>query len=354
MSDDKNKKVSVVVFALGIICAFLIGLIIGFIANLFLFNTGCFISHYEHLSPSIGHEFSDHFIRRDILFHEPGNNELWNDNYLTIPTGKGSIETSVFIDDKPAKDLKLCLLLASGRATEPAVVDSEGKAHFHLPSGKYFLNGILLFNMSEEVNDKIFVNRIAYSQKGNFALANLNGDSVNRLYEDLQKRYGKDKAADSLAERLIVYGGFEDRFPFEVAEKTYRLPALHYRTPVALVLPACGTSISLEALKFVWKPYPNATSYNIRIQHIKQNGTSTFYTPLAQIVGWGDVAISTKEIEKCAMKDFNENCRKKFVGFQAGQYYSVNIIALSNRDGVLSASQEGDMDQACRFGIKGE
>jgi hypothetical protein len=221
MSEDKKKKVSIAVFALGVICAFLVGLVVGFMMNIFLFNTGCFISHYKRLSPSVGHEFSDHFVRRDILFHEPGNDELWNDNYQTISAGKGSIETSVFFDDKPAKDLQLCLLLASGRATEPAVVDGEGKAHFHLPFSKYFLNGILLFNMSDNVNDKIFVNRIVYRQKGNFALANLNGDSLNRLYEDLQKRYGKDKAVDSLAERLTVFGGFEDRFPFEVAEKTY-------------------------------------------------------------------------------------------------------------------------------------
>jgi hypothetical protein len=86
-----QKKFSTFVLVLSVTCAFLVGIIGGYLgANMMLFWR--FASFPMRSMVSNDSNENEHSTRKDILFYNPGNDNLWNTNYKQIPAGKGEIK----------------------------------------------------------------------------------------------------------------------------------------------------------------------------------------------------------------------------------------------------------------------
>ena len=146
--ENQNRKFSTAILVLSVSCALFIGFIVGyFTCNLMMFRN--IVSSYQ--SPTFTsiplERKADQ--RKDIIYYNPGNDELWKDSYKEIPEGKGLIKGQVFIDDKPAIGLEISFILASGQKTQKSTVDKNGFYKIHVPKGKYYLNGLLIHSKSD-------------------------------------------------------------------------------------------------------------------------------------------------------------------------------------------------------------
>ena len=249
-----QKKFSTPVLALSVACALFVGIIGGYLgANMMLF--------WRFSSVPMGGVVSnnsykyEHNTRKDILFYNPGNDNLWDTNYKQIPAGKGEIIGKVFIDDKPAQDLELSLIIADGRKTLKTTVDQEGKYKINMPIGKYFLNGVLIYNKSQEINDKFLINKISKDEGMSILIENTNNRSVQDDYLKLEKEFGPEEAAKKLLKSFVASTPFRDKYPFEIGDSPFIFPDFQYRSPIIVLSPANNTKIILFPERLKKKSY---------------------------------------------------------------------------------------------------
>ena len=271
-----QKKFSTSVLVLSVTCAFLVGIIGGYLgANMMLFWR--FASFPIRSVVSNDSNEYEHSTRKDILFYNPGNDNLWNTNYKQIPAGKGEIIGKVFIDGKPAKDLDFALILANGRKTQKSTVDQDGKYKISIPMGKYFLNGILIYNKSQEINDKFLINKISKEEGMSILIENTNNRSIQDDYLKLEKEFGSEEAAKKLLKSFVASTPFRDKFPFEIGDTPFIFPDFQYRSPITVLSPANNAKIPIDELRFIWAPIETASYYKATVTEIERKGTTTSY-----------------------------------------------------------------------------
>lgn len=332
-----QKKFSTPVLVLSVICALLVGIIGGYLgANMMLFWRFAGFPMRGGVS-SDSNEY-EHNTRKDILFYKPGNDNLWNTNYKKIPTGEGNITGKVFINDEPAKNLEFSLILANGRKTQKTTVDQEGRYNIGLPIGKYFLNGILIYNKSQEINDKFLVNKISKEEGMSILLETTNNRSMQDDYLKLEKEYGPGEAAKKILKRYVASTPFRDKFPFEIGDSPFVFPDFHYRSPITVISPANNTKILIDKLRFIWDPVEKASYYKVTVTKIERKGTTTSYRNALTLSN-----IDTNQIGYADLfKRLNENNAKEdcdqIEELKEKQLYGFRVIAYDTTNKIISAS----------------
>ncbi len=338
-----QKKFSTPVLVLSVICAFLVGIIGGYFgANIMLFWRFSSIPVRSVVSnDSIEYENSS---RKDILFYKPGNDNLWNTNYKQIPDGKGEIIGKVFIDDKPAQDLEFSLILADGRKTQKAKVDHTGKYKISIPIGKYFLNGILIYNQSQKVNDKFLINKISKEEGMSILIENTDKRSIQDDYLKLEKELGPEEAAKKILKSFVASSPFRDKFPFEITDSPFIFPDFQYRSPIAVLSPANNEKISIDNLRFIWKPVEKASYYKATVTRIERKGTTTSYRN----------ALSLSNIESNQIKytdlfeRLNENKGRdecdQIEDLVGNELYGFRVIAYNKDNQIITASSDSSTE----------
>jgi hypothetical protein len=289
--------------------------------------------------------------RKDIIYYSPGNDELWQDSYKEIPEGNGLIKGQIYIDVKPATGLELSLILASGQKTQEATVDKNGFYEIHLPKGKYFLNGLLIHNKSDLLNDKYLINRIALEEGIPLLLDDSKTKNIQKEYSELEKKYGAKKAAEEILKNHMASSGFKDRFGFEVTDKPFALPVFHYRDPVKILSPVENSTVNSADLKFIWAPVANAAYYKLRISRIDKNGTTTSYSPVITHDNISTNQIGYNELLKSLPKPgANNDCDTRET-LEPKKIYGLKIIAYNKNNQVITASSL-DSTELVLFSIK--
>jgi hypothetical protein len=282
----------------------------------------------------------DHFVRRDIVFYNPGNDDLWKERYNQIPAGNGEIDGKVFIDDEPAKNLEFSLLLANGRKTLKTKVGPDGKYKISLPAGKYFFNGILIFNKSSVINDKFLINAISKEEGLSILMDHANNKSIQAEYLKLEKQLGPEGAAKKLLKNFAVSTPFNDKFPFEIGDKPFAFPDLYYRSPIIVLLPANNAKVALKNLMFIWQPVPKASYYKATITQIERKGTTTSYRnalTLSHIetnqIKYGDL------LEKAAKENAGDEC-DRIEDLKENELYGFRVVAYNVENQIVTASSD--------------
>lgn len=338
-----QKKFSTPVLVLSVICAFLFGIIGGYlISNVMLFWKFNSIPVNSMVSnDSYGYERT---ARRDIVFYNPGNDDLWNENYKQIPEGDGEIIGKVFINDKPAHDLEFSLILANGRKTENATVDKEGVYKISIPVGKYFFNGILIYNKSQEINDKFLINKISKEEGMSILVQNINTKSIQDEYTKLEKEIGAEEAARKILKNFVSSTPFRDKFPFEVGESPFAFPEIHYRSPIIVLSPASNAKIPLANLKFIWEPVERALYYKATVTKIERKGTTTSYRNVLTLGNIDRNQIEYTELIARLRKDELKNDCDQIEDLEENELYGFRVVAYSPENQIISASSDSSTE----------
>ena len=278
--------------------------------------------------------------RRDIVFYNPGNDDLWNENYKQIPAGDGEIIGKVFIDDKPAQDLEFSLILANGRKTIKTTVYQGGNYKISVPAGKYFFNGILIYNKSQEINDKFLINQISKEEGMSILIENVNNRSIQDEYSQLEKEIGPEEAAKKLLKSLVANTPFHDKFPFEIGESPFVFPEIHYRSPITVLSPVNNPKIPLGSLKFIWEPIEKASYYKVTVTKIERKGTTTSYRNVLTLSNINANQIEyTDLIAKLKKEEVKDDC-DQIEDLQENELYGFRVVAYSPENQIITASSD--------------
>jgi len=287
-------------------------------------------------------DYASRPVRKDILFYEPGSDYVWSDQYEEISKGDNIIKGKVYIDDEPAEGLEIALIIASGRQTPRATVNSQGDFSISVPEGEYYLNGIIIYNLSDRIQDKIFINKIAKDEQGYFDHPIQSSDEIMKIFQELSDKYGSEEASKRITDQLQDVVVSRDQFKFVVTDKGYTLPDFHYRKPVKIISPLHVSSVSLEKLQFIWEAVPNAHTYKISVEHIVKKGSTTSYYPV----------LTCDNIEKNFIKYDDALQKTKEQDYLWGgvnplepnNLYGWRIVAIDNKGKIITSSDEDISD----------
>ena len=338
-----QKKFSTPVLVLSVACALLVGIIGGYLgANIMLFWRFASIPMRSVVSnDSVEYENS---TRKDILFYNPGNDNLWNTNYKQIPDGKGEIIGKVFIDDEPAQNLEFSLILADGRKTQKAKVDQAGKYKIRIPIGKYFFNGILIYNQSQEINDKFLINKISKEEGMSILIENANNKSIQGDYLKLEKELGPEEAAKKLLKSFVASTPFRDKFPFEIGDSPFIFPDFQYRSPIIILSPANNAKISLGNLRFIWQPVEKASYYKATVTKIERKGTTTSYRNALTLSNIEKNQIQYAELFERLNENKEKNDCDQIEDLKENELYGFRVIAYNMDNQIITASSDSSTE----------
>lgn len=340
-----QKKFSAPVLVLSVTCALLVGIIGGYLgANMMLFWKFASIPMRSGVTND-SNEY-ENSIRKDILFYNPGNDDLYNTNYKQIPAGKGEILGKVFIDDEPAQDLEFSLILANGRKTQKATVDQEGKYKISIPSGKYFLHGILIYNKSQEINDKFLINKISKEEGMSILIENTNNGSIQDDYLKLEKEFGPEEAAKKLLKSFVASTPFRDKFPFEIGDSPFVFPDFQYRSPITVFSPANNAKISIDNLRFIWEPIEKASYYKATVTKIEKKGTTTSYRNALTLSNIENNQIKYTDLfERLNENNDKDDC-DQIEDLKENELYGFRVIAYNIDNQIITASSNSSTELA--------
>jgi hypothetical protein len=335
--ENQNRKFSTAILVLSVSCALLIGFIIGYFTSNFMMFRNIVSFDQSPTFTSIPHEKRSD-LRKDIVYYNPGNDELWKDSYKEIPKGNGLIKGKIFIDDKPAMGLEISFILASGQKTQKTVVDKSGFYEIHIPKGKYYFNGLIIHNKNDFLNDKFLINRVALEEGISMTLDNAKNQNIQKEYSELEKKYGAKKATEELLKNFTASSGFKDRFSFEVVDKPLDFPVFHYRDPIRILSPVENSTINLADLKFIWSPIENAAYYKLHISRIDKKGSTTSYYPVISHDNIRENQISYNELLKSRPTTESKNKCDTLETLEPRKIYGVKIIAYNKDNQIITAS----------------
>lgn len=335
--ENQNKKISTSILVLSVSCALLIGFIIGYFTSNFMMYRNIVSFDQSPSFSSIPHERKAD-QRKDIVYYNPGNDELWKDSYKEIPEGNGLIKGQIFIDDKPAIGLEISFILATGQNTQKSVVDKNGFYEIHIPKGKYYFNGLIIHNKNDLLNDKFLINRIALEEGISMTLSDGKNQNIQNEYSELEKKYGAKKAAEELLKNRMASSAFKDRFPFEVGDKQLDFPVFHYRDPIKMLSPVENSTVNLADLKFIWPPIENAAYYKLHISRIDKKGTTTSYYPVISHDNIKGNQITYSEILKYRPTAESKNECNTLESLEPRKIYGIKIIAFNQNNQIITAS----------------
>ena len=338
-----QKKFSTPVLVLSVICAFLVGIIGGYFgANMVLFWRFASIP-MEGVVSNDSYE-QEHSTRKDILFYKPGNDNLWNTNYRQIPAGEGAIIGRIFIDDKPAHELQFSMILANGRKTQKATVDQDGKYKISIPTGKYFLNGILIYNKSQEINDKFLINKISKEEGMSILIETKNTKTLQDDYLKLEKEFGPEEAAKKLLKDFVASTPFRDKFPFEISDSPFTFPDFQYRSPITVLSPANNEKISIDNLRFIWEPVEKASYYKATVTRIERKGTTTSYRNALTLSNIENNQIKYTELfERLSENKDKDEC-DQIEDLTENELYGFRVIAYNMDNQIITASSDSSTE----------
>lgn len=276
--------------------------------------------------------------RKDIVYYRPGNDDLWRDNYKQIPEGNGSIVGKIFINDNPAKDLEFSLILASGQKTKKTKVNIEGDYNISLPKGKYYFNGIVIYNKGQDINDKFLINKISKEEGLSLLLESTNNELIQNEFSKLEKELGAKEAAKLLLKSLVNSPPFRDKFPFEIGDTPFKFPDFHYRNPITILSPANNSKLHLDSLKFIWEPVETASYYKVSITNIEKKGTTTSYHNVFSLNNIANNYISYAELfNKIRNSEKNEEC-EDVKPLKPKKIYGLRVLAFNADNQIITAS----------------
>jgi hypothetical protein len=355
MTEGKERRVSIPILVLSIVCALCIGWIVGFFSFIFYaqYRMGfLFPSHEISLAGEAADDMDsagDRIVRREILFHKPGSNLLWRDRFEVLDPGPGRIAGRVYVEDRPVAGLKMALLIAPGRRSQIVETDVNGAFEVPILPDRYFLNGFLFYNSEEMLAGTLLVNRLQNYEGRPFNVGDGDYGKTMDTFETLKGQVGPQEAARALADKVLIESRFE--FQFEVTNAPVAFPDLHFRKPIAIIAPKGKVSTTKEALKFVWGPHPRAATYRLTLSEITREGTTTRYDPIAAVRGIKEPFIDYPDLIQRSLAQRPENCSDETREIKKGRLYSIRVMAFDKDNQVLTASSEYVSDTSA-FSLK--
>lgn len=323
------------VFILSIMCAFLVGVILGYFLHGYL-RVQRVHSYYEPVTENIEYDYLATPFRQDIIYYQPHGDKIWSSQLEEIPSGHGSIMGYVYIDDEPAESLEIALLLAPGRKTQTTITDQDGKFVISIKKDNYYFNGIAIYNPVSNLTDRLLVNKVASYDIDNLGCILNEANAHIEEFEKLSEKYGPEEASQRIAEQLQSLSELYGKCPLLVKDEVITLPAFRYRKPIKIISPSYNAHIVLEKLKFVWESIPDAQSYKISIDYVEKKGATTSYHTIMVCKGVKENYISYDDLVQ----------RNEYTEMYAAQSlrpentYGVQIIAYDNEGNVVTASGE--------------
>lgn len=340
-----QKKFSTPVLVLSVACALLIGIIGGYLgANMVLFWKFASVP-MGNVMTTDSNEYRNS-IRKDIIFYNPGSDDLWDTSYKQIPAGNGEILGKIFINDKPAQGLEFSFILANGRITQKAEVDQKGKYKISIPSGKYFFNGVLIYNKSQEINDKFLINRIAKEEGMSILLENAENGSIQDDYLQLEKEIGPKEAAKELLKSFVASTPYRDKFPFEIGDRPFVFPDFHYRSPITVLSPANNAKISIDNLRFIWEPIENASYYQVTVTKFERKGSTTYYRNALTLSNIENNQIKYSDLFERLNENKDEDDCDQIEDLQENELYGFRVIAYNADNQIITASSNSSTELA--------
>ena len=303
--NNLRRSVGLPVYFLSVVCA----LLIGFIAGHFLAEHRAteYTTDLDKELDSRKHQFEpggisgENTVRDDILYFGPDSEKIWQGNFTQISKGNTQIRGRVLLNGKPMDGLRLALLFAPGRKTEPVTTNANGEYEISLPEDQYTLFAIFFYNQEHELANKICVNRLGL------------------MHKDLSWIFGATEFNQRTNKQTPVF-----------------VPDINYRDPVQIVSPVWASHEKLDRLRFSWAPYPGAASYMVEISSVTKQGSSTTYTPAI-----------TSQVQEHSV-DYAELLsavqQKRFLAIEGHmeekKTYTIRVTALDVNGEIISASDE--------------
>jgi hypothetical protein len=345
MTEGKKRSVSVPVLVLSVVCALCIGWIVGFLSLVFYtqYRMGFLFPAQETVltgsridgSGEIG---NPRIVRREILFHKPGNDHLWRDIFEAIEPGSGRITGRVYVEDQPVAGLKMALLIATGRRSQIVETDADGAFEIPIPPDRYFFNGFLFYNMEEQLAGTLLVNRLKIREGEPFLVGREIYEKTIKEFDALKEKLGSEEAARALAGKMISSGLFE--YQFEVTGELLAFPDLHFRKPITVIGPKGKVDATPEALKFIWGPHPRAASYRLSVSEIIKRGTTTRYETVAAVGGIKEPFIDYADLLAMDAAQNPDDCIVEPKLIRKGRLYGIRVVAFDKDDQILTATPE--------------
>lgn len=343
--NNENAKLRKIVYLLSVACSLLIGFIAGYFTYYYQIQASLIMHQASSTEffPSESFNNDNFFVesaspRMDILFYNPGNEELWG-RLSEISTGEGKIKGSIFINDKPADGIEVALVLAHGKKTKSVTVDVDGNFVIPIPKGKYFLNGVAIYKGKEKLDGKIFVNSISSGDcTGGISEGEKDRDVINE-FDKLSAQFGPEEAARKMADNLSASVGNGGQFEFKVGKETFVFSPFHYRDPIKVLAPSNHAQVNISDLVFIWEPYPNASSYTIEIVSIEREGTITSYHPIISKSGITENRIDYARLIAAQNEGSSLMSRRpEKKQIEINHDYGYKIIAYNNKQEIISST----------------
>ncbi len=335
MSDGKGKS-STGILVLSVFCALLAGFIIGYFTANFqasrVVRQACAPVSPRPTRSDNGPGFSE---KKYVIYFSPGNREIFEE-LGEIPSGNGRIRGKIFLDDRPMAGLEFSLILARGMKTQKTTVLADGSYEISIPQGKYYFNGLLIYEKNDALEGRILVNVVS-KEENVAAFREDENASLLKKYSQLKAKIGSQEAAKKLSDTFGQSNPSRDEFLFTVSNTPFTMDDFNFRKPIEIIIPINNSMISLKELKVVWSPVKNASTYSVRFNRIDKDGPNTSYSPAFSMSD-----IKENQIDASDIKNRNDQAESGDCGIRSrllpGKVYSVRVIAFDNKNSIITSS----------------
>jgi hypothetical protein len=358
MGKDKgNMGTLIALIAVSVLCALLIGYIVGTIGR----DEGKAKpaagadKEVRPEGPKTGPEPDEARLdgpRVDLVYDEPDGDAVWNDTYPEIARGDGAIKGKVLSNDLPAAGLSVALILAPGRKTVTVPVGADGGFTIPIAKGEYNFNALAVYQGADRLDEQLLLNGLNEAEGGQ---AGSDPAAVSARFDELSKQYGPQEAARRLAAEEKAGGGEAagEQFPFTVGDQPYEFPPFQYRDLVETVSPAEDSEAALAGLKFIWSPYPSAASYALAISEFLGDGDSTSLSPVLSREGIKENFIDYQALLAAPKPKAKDDDEAAPAGrLEPGKRYAYTVFAFDDKGKLLSASGDPRAEEVIEFRVK--
>jgi len=265
---------------------------------------------------------------------------VWEKDHTLLESGSGIISGRILISGNPVEGVEISLFLAGKKKTQSATTDSDGRFQANLPPGKYYYLGYSLTGPNAPNREMVAADR----KMDPFGwmdddLPMMDGDELTNKFDELEAKYGPEKAAEMIAEEFEddLEDPFTEKYPLNLTSGSAEsIPDIVYNEPIKIVAPLHNSRVSLDRLSFAWIPYEGADFYRVRVSHIKKKGRSTHYSPVCKQTVYENY-LDPAELE-CDLPGFTDD--EDVSGLVSGERYGVRVFAYDKNGKLLTASGE--------------
>lgn len=355
-STPKRGSLFPLVFTLSVLLSLAVGFIGGYFTYYFQLRSGlksipfspADFSSFQ--SSDLGTSYNYKSPHVEVLYYNPGNDFIWTKSYSEISEGAGAITGRFMFNDKPPAKLDFALIFANGRKTKTVSVNSDGTFSIPIEKGKYFFNGIVIYDGPDNIDGLILVNKLSVDRTNQSLLNSKNNEEILEKYESLAKKIGPEEAAASMLDAFQTVFEKGNQFELNVGETPVEFAPFHFRDPIRVLSPTSHDALELDKIKFIWKPFPLAASYTLEITEVTKKGTSTHFSNTITVSGIKENTLTLEAFyflqQANAALPFNPDCNIEPRQLQANKLYCYAVYAFNEGGEILSGTSVRTTDGA--------